>query len=182
MASVCWTLRCLISSLTQAGGGGLLFRFTCSAVLREGSGPADRYRWRVWGALAVFRPHWVCPAHGCVLSPSTLLRLQAALRERALRCVRFQFLDIPQKRRLSWACILCLPCRRSSGSQELHGREAPTPGAARLLPSTVPACRVHVPCICSWELASSHDPPGRCRPSRISGSLWLETGDLFAVW
>ena len=103
-------------------------------------------------------------------------------RERALRCVRFQFLDIPQKRRLSWACILCLPCRRSSGSQELHGREAPTPGAARLLPSAVPACRVHVPCICSWELASSHDPPGRCRPSRISGSLWLETGDLFAVW
>ena len=29
---------------------------------------------------------------------------------------------------------------------------------------------------------SSRDPPGGCRPSRISGSLWLETGGLFAVW
>ena len=26
------------------------------------------------------------------------------------------------------------------------------------------------------------DPPSGCRPSRISGSLWLETGGLFAVW
>ena len=27
----------------------------------------------------MFRPHWVAPAQGCVLSPSTLLRLPAAL-------------------------------------------------------------------------------------------------------
>ena len=26
LASVCWSLQCLISALTQAGGGGLLFR------------------------------------------------------------------------------------------------------------------------------------------------------------
>ena len=69
----------LISTLTQAGGGGLLFRFTCSVMLQGGRGAADRYHWRVWGALTVFRPHWVCPAHRCVLSPSTLLRLPAAL-------------------------------------------------------------------------------------------------------
>ena len=37
-------------------------------------------------------------------------------------------------------------------------------------------------CVYLWELASSHDPPGGCPPSRISGSLWLEPGGLFAVW
>ena len=38
-------------------------------------------------------------------------------------------------------------------------------------------------CVCSQKLASSLNPPGsRCRPSRISGSLWIETGGLFAVW
>ena len=80
LASVCWSLQCLISALTQAGGGGLLFRFACSVVLWGGRGAADKCHWCVWGALPVFRPHWVCPlltVH--VLSPSTLLRLQAAL-------------------------------------------------------------------------------------------------------
>ena len=60
-ASVCWSLWCLISALTQAGGGGLLFRVAGSVLLRGGRGAADRCRWCVWGALAVFRPHWVCP-------------------------------------------------------------------------------------------------------------------------
>ena len=74
----------------------------------------------------------------------------------------------------------------SSGSQELDG--CTLPGAARRLPFAVPAsvsvCTgwVHAPCVYSWELASSRDPPGRCRPSRISGSLWLETGGLSALW
>ena len=59
-----------------------------------------------------------------------------------------------------------------------------SPGAVHLLPSTVPASvsvrtsRVRAACVCSWELASSCDPPGGCRPSRISGSLWLENGGL----
>ena len=33
--------------------------------------------------------------------------------------MRFQFSGPPRKRRLSWACILCLPLLSSSGSQEL---------------------------------------------------------------
>ena len=39
-----------------------------------------------------------------------------------------------------------------------------------------------VPCVSSGELISGCDPPSRCQSSRISGSLWLETGSLFAVW
>ena len=78
LASVCRSLQCLISTLTQASGGGLLLRFACSVVRRGGRGTADKCHWRVWGALAVFRPHWACPSRVCA-SPSTLLRLQAAL-------------------------------------------------------------------------------------------------------
>ena len=49
---VCWSLQCLISALTQAGGGGLLF-----------------------GLLVP----WRCGEGLALLSPSTLLRLPAAL-------------------------------------------------------------------------------------------------------
>ena len=59
-------------------GGGLLFRFARSVALRGGRGAAGRYCC-VWGAITVFWPLWVCPTHGCVLSPSTLLRRLAAL-------------------------------------------------------------------------------------------------------
>ena len=79
-------------------------------------------------------------------------------RERALRCVPFQFSGTPQKRRLDWACVLCLPRRSSSGRQELAGRTLP--GAVRLLPSAAPASVsarwLGAPCVCSGELASNH--------------------------
>ena len=107
-------------------------------------------------------------------------------REQALCCMQFQFLGTTQKRGLGWACILCLSHWSSSGSQELEGNTLPR--AVRLLPSAVSASvsehasRMRAPCVCSGELASRCDPPGQCRPSRISGSLWLETGGLFAVW
>ena len=84
LASVCQSLQCLISTLTQAGGGGLLFRFASSVTLREGGG--GRYF-----------SHLRC-------SGSWLLYM-----ERALRCVRFQFSGTPQKRGLGCACVLCLP-------------------------------------------------------------------------
>ena len=123
------------------------------------------------------------PAHSACAFPSTLLRLQAALR--ALPCVRFQFSGSPQKRRLSWACVLCLPHPSSSGSQEPD--ELTLPGYREPYPLRGPSLsfrtrRLGTPCVCSQELASSRDPPGGCQPSRISGSLWLETGSLFAVW
>ena len=69
LASVCRSLQCLISALTQGGGGGLLFRLTCSSCWREG------------GALqtnltGLFGEHSQCcghtgfaPAHGVCASP-----------------------------------------------------------------------------------------------------------------
>ena len=39
------------------------FRLTCSVVLWGGRNTADKSHWRVWGVLAVSRPHFP-PAHG----------------------------------------------------------------------------------------------------------------------
>ena len=42
LASVCWSFQCLISTLTQGGGGGQFFRLTCSVVLWGGRDAADK--------------------------------------------------------------------------------------------------------------------------------------------
>ena len=163
-----------------------MFRFTCSVLLWGGRGAADKCHWPVWGALAVIRPHWVCPRSWqvCVLSPYTLLRLPTALYGAGpvWRAVPGFGSSTKAGTRLG---ILCLPCPSSSGSQELDGRTLPGCGVPHPLrgPSlSFHACRSGVPCVCSGELVSSRDPPSGCQPSRISGSLWLETGGLFAVW
>ena len=68
------------STLTEGGEGGHLFRLTCSVVLWGGRDTANKYHWCVWGVLAVYGPHWVCPSsRQRVLPGSPLLRLQGAL-------------------------------------------------------------------------------------------------------
>ena len=79
-SSVCWSLQCLISTLTQGGKGGHLFRLTCSVVVWGGRNIANKHYWRVLRMLTVYGPHRVCPSSWRhVLSWSTLLRLQVAL-------------------------------------------------------------------------------------------------------
>ena len=98
--------------------------------------------------------------------------------------LRVRFSGTPQKCGLGWACILCLPHLSSSGSQELDRRILPGCGAPSPLrgPSlSFHACWSGAPCVCSGELISGCYPPCGCQPSRISESLWLETGSLFAV-
>ena len=119
-SSVCKSLRCLISALTQGGKGGHLFRLICSVVLWGGRNTANKYHWCVWGVLAVYGPHWVCPHswHMCFpslhFSGSRLLcrelsevspGLYALPRSKPLR---FRFLGTPKGHRLIWACVLCL--------------------------------------------------------------------------
>ena len=106
-SSVCKSLQCLISTLTQGGEGGHLFRLTCSVVLWGGRNTASKYHWDVWGVLAVSGPHWVCPHSVCVLSRSTLLRLQVALQGNCLK-LALGYMHFPG---LSHSC---------SGSQVLH--------------------------------------------------------------
>ena len=79
-SSVCKSLQCLTSALTQGGEGGHLFRLTCSVVLWGGRDTANKYHWHLWGVLTVYGPHGVCPSSWQrVLSGSILLRLQVAL-------------------------------------------------------------------------------------------------------
>ena len=133
------------------------------------------------------------PLTAYVLSPSTLFRLQAALQGAGPELhvlprpkpLRFRFLGTPQRRRLGWACVLCLPGRSSSDNQELD--KCTLPRCSGPSPLRGPSLSFQVrwsgaPCVCFGELDSSCDPPSGCQPCRISGSLWLETGSLFAVW
>ena len=101
------------------------------------------------------------------------------------KLLSFRFSGTPQRRRLSWACILCLPRSSSSGNQELDERTLFRCSATSPLPShslSFQARQSGMPCVSSVELISGCDPPGGCQPSSLSGSLWLETGSLFAVW
>ena len=99
---------------------------------------------------------------------------------------------------LAAPAFCAFPGPSSSGSQELDGSTLPGCGAPSPLRSpSLSFCPrqlgafsfspqhpqpqsppVLVGCI---RPVSSCDPLGGCRPSRISGSLWLETGGLFAV-
>ena len=61
------------------------------------------------------------------------------------------------------------PAQAAQAARSLTG--AVSPGAVRLIPSSVPASVSRwsgAPSICSGELASSRDPPGACQPYRIS--------------
>ena len=79
-SSVCKSLLYLISTLTEGGKGGHLFRLTCSVVFLGGRDSLNKFHWHVWGVFAVYGPHWVCPSpRQHVLPGSTMLRLHGAL-------------------------------------------------------------------------------------------------------
>ena len=116
-SSVCWSLQCVISALTQgAWWWSLFYRLACSVVLWGGRNPANKYHWRVF---TVIQPLWVCPHSRRVCFPSLHCSdsrllcwelsevgpgLHALPRSKPLR---FRFSGTPQRRRLGWACVLC---------------------------------------------------------------------------
>ena len=116
----------------------------------------------------------------CVLSPSTLLRLPAALYGAGpvLRVVPVFRYSTNARTRLHLRFVPSL-VGAAQAARSLTGGLSPVrcafspPRPQPQFPSTPVGC---------MRLVFSCDPPGGCQPSRISGSLWLETGDLFAVW
>ena len=114
------SLRCLISALTQVGGGDLLFRFASSVQSCCGEGGAANRHRCVWGALAVFRPHSVCPLTGVCAFP--------VYTAQAPGCSIWSWPCVacgsssPQKRGFGCACVLCLP--RASAVQAAKGLRA----------------------------------------------------------
>ena len=149
-SSVYWSLQCLISALTQGGGGSNFFRLTCSVLLWGGRNTANKYHWH---ALAVSGPHWVCPhsQRACFPSLHCLgsrllcrelsevgLELYALPRSKPLR---FRFSGTPQRCRLGWACVLC-PSQvlAAQVTRCLASTVAPS-WRLRLIASPVPATR-----------------------------------------
>ena len=141
----------LISALTQAGGGGLSFRFASSVLLQGGRGAADRHCC-VWGALTVLRPHWVCPrSRVCALpiyaaqAPSCSIWSVPCIAYGSSFRVLHESVD-------SVAPAFCVfPAGAAQAARGLRG--ALSPGVARPLPSAAPASvsagasRVRAPCV-----------------------------------
>ena len=69
-SSVCRSLQCLISALTQGGEGDHLLRFTCLVMLWGGRNTANKYHWRVCGECSQCLGHTgFAPAHGVCAFP-----------------------------------------------------------------------------------------------------------------
>ena len=142
-SSVCKSLQCLISALTQRVESGHLFRLTCSAVLWGGRKTTNKYHWRLWGVLAVSWPHWVCPplytaqAPGC--SAGELSKAGPGLRALPRsNPLRLRFLGSPQRHRLGGSCVLC-PSQVRAAQVTRCLASTHSPGAVHLIASPVPA-------------------------------------------
>ena len=120
-SSVCNSLQCLISRLTQGGKGDHLFRPICSVVLWGGRDTANRYYWHVWGVLTVYGPYWVCPSSRRHVLPGVYTAQAPGSSAGALskadpvfcalpRFKLLRFSGIPQEHKLGWACAL-YPCQ-----------------------------------------------------------------------
>ena len=167
-SSVCWSLQCLISALTEGGSGGHFFRLTCSVVLWGGRNAANILHWSVF---AVSWPHWVCPHSRHVCFPS-LHCLGSRLLCRGLldpgpglhalprsKPLRFRYSGTPQRHRLGWACILCPSQVRAAQ-------------VTRCLASVAAATyRLPHPCRSVFWVYNWRTFSGGCRRSRIPGSL-----------
>ena len=173
-----------------------MFKFTCSVVLRGGRGTADKCNWLVWGTLAVFRPHWVCPSSGrvCVLSPVYTAQTPGcspgsgpcvACTSQA-QAAQIQVFGYSTKAE-TWLGLRFVPSPVGAAQTARSLTHTLSPSAGRLITSAVPASvylhtgRVHlVSVLGSWTLAATLlvdvDRP------KSQGSLWLEAGSLFAVW
>ena len=151
--SVCKSLQCLISTLTQGGEGGHLFRLTCQLCCGEG-GTLQTNITGVCGECSHCQGHTgFAPTHGVCAFPVYTAQapgcsvgelskvgpgLHALHRSKPLR---FRFLGTPQKHKLGWAHVLCpsqaqaaqaTRCLASSLSQ-LGGVSYHLPGPRRLV-------------------------------------------------
>ena len=124
-SSVCKSLQCLISSLTQGSEGGHLFRLTCSVVLWEGKNTANKYHWHdIFGGVC---SQWLghtgfAPAHGMCAFPVYIGQAPSCSAGEVSKAgpglhtlprsklLRFRILGTPQRHRLGWACVLS-PCQ-----------------------------------------------------------------------
>ena len=119
----------------------------------------------------------VCPAQGCLCFPVYTAQAPGCCAWNGPCVACSSSFQVPHKSADSAGPAFCaFPVQAAPAARSLMGGLLPSAG-----PASASALWSGAPCVCSGGLASSLDPCG-CRPSRISGSLWLETGSLLAVW
>ena len=198
-SSVCWSLQCLISALTQGerwwslflgslvqsccGEGGTLQTNTAGKQIslacmgRARSVSATMGLPPLTGVRAFLV--YTAQAPGC----STVELSKEGPGLRALprsKLLVFRFSGTPPRHRLGWACGLCpSQVRAAQATRCLVSALSQVCGASHHLPSFSQSVSwVHsestisgVPCVSSAELISGCDPPGGCQQSRIPGRL-----------
>ena len=131
LASVCRYLQCLISTLTQASGGGLLFRFPVQSC---GEGVALQTDGLCVGRTRGFRPHWVCPCSRVCALPFYTAQAPGCSIWRGPCFACGSSFRVFHKSTDSVGPVFCaFPGRAAQAARSLTG--ALSPGAVRLLPS-----------------------------------------------
>ena len=99
-----------------------LFRFACSVVLWGGRGAADKCHWRVWGALSVFPPHWVClHSRVCAFPVYTAQAPGCCIGSRPCVACSSSFRVLHKSVDSIGPAFCAFPGPSSSGSQDLDG-------------------------------------------------------------
>ena len=148
-------------------------------MLWGGRNNANKYHWRVWGVLAVSRPHWVCPRSQRVCFPSlhcsgSRLLFQGLSEAGPVLSAlprskppRFRSSSTPQRHRFDWACVLCpSPVRAAQVTRCFASCNLSPPPSHCSVFWVYNGCTFSgVPCVSSGELVSGWDPPGKdsCR-------------------
>ena len=116
------------------------------------AGAADRCRC-VWGALAVFRPHWVCPVQGCLCVPVYTAQAPGCSIWSGPCAECGSIFRVLHKSADSIVPAFCVfPGLSGSGSQRLG---ALSTGAPRLFPLRPVRCLRFVFVLRSWPLAAT---------------------------
>ena len=120
-SSVCWSLHCLISALTKGVGAKVVT--SLGSLVQSCCGDGGTLQTNITGMCGecsqCFSRTGFAPTHGmCVFMVYTSQALGCSAGElsqadpglRALprsKLLRFRFSGIPQRHRLSWACVYC---------------------------------------------------------------------------
>ena len=109
-SSVCWSLQCLISALTQEGWWWTLF---LGSLVQSHCGEGKTLQTNNTGVCSQYLSHaGPAPAHGAHRSGSKLLCQEPSEAGPAVyapprsKLLRFGHSGSPQRHRLGWACIL----------------------------------------------------------------------------
>ena len=126
MASVCWSHQCLISTLTQAGNMVSCLGSFVQPCCRQGGGAADKCSLACVGSTrSIPATLGFPPLAACVLSLSTMLRLQAALQGACPELCVVPVFGYSKRADSVGPAFCAFPSLSSSGSQELDGRTLP---------------------------------------------------------